>query len=357
MLLNKKRETEPDAEPESDSEEAQDEIQEAPAEESSPAPAAAARAVSRKALSVEPADRDDALRRIVASALFLRTADPNDPIPYLLLRSVRWGELRAQGDTVSQEMLDPPSSEIRQQLKRAAMDGDWTLVRETAETAMGMPCGRGWLDLQRYAVRACVELGSSSAATAIAAELKSLLTQFPTLPEMTLLDDTPTANSETQGWLKELFPANPVPEPEPEPEPEITPVETEQPADETAIPDAYQQAQDALRSSEPDEAISILTREIARERSGRGRFLRRLQLAQICLRCGRDLIAGAILEELEREIELRKLEDWEMPETIAQALVLLFHCLEKGDANEAQKRKIYAQICRLDPVQAARLNR
>ena len=57
-------------------------------------------------------------------------------------------------------MLEAPPTEVRQKLKRLAQEGQWEEVLNTAETAMAMPCGRGWLDLQRYVVRACEELGS-----------------------------------------------------------------------------------------------------------------------------------------------------------------------------------------------------
>src|SRR5260370_40876723 len=75
---------------------------------------------------------------------------------------------------------------------------------------MAMPCGRGWLDLQRYAVRALDENGYSGIASAIRSELRSLLADLPQLPQWTLADDTPTANPETQAWLKEVAaPAQP----------------------------------------------------------------------------------------------------------------------------------------------------
>ena len=53
----------------------------------------------------------------------------------------------------------------------------------------------------------------------------------------------------------------------------------------------------AAREGRPQEAIEILTREAAAERSGRGRFQRRLQLAQLCIRAcdaagSRDLRAS-----------------------------------------------------------------
>ena len=126
-------------------------------ERSGPAAAAARRAgpragARRRAQSAEPADRDDAIARVVVAAQIPAPARiPTVPPPYLLLRGLRWGELRAAGDAVDPALLAAPPTEIRQKLKRLALEGQLDRVLEAAETAMGMDCGRGWLDLQRYA--------------------------------------------------------------------------------------------------------------------------------------------------------------------------------------------------------------
>ncbi len=163
ILLQKKREKEPDAvvaaaEPEPEPE---------PEPEAAPEPVAAVRRgcrappapARRAALSAEPVDRDDAIARIVACAKYLRQQEPYNPAPYMMLRGLRWGELRAGGETINQTLLAPPPSDLRQNLKKASLESNWTEVLETAETAMGMECGRGWIDLQRYTVRACSQLG------------------------------------------------------------------------------------------------------------------------------------------------------------------------------------------------------
>ena len=42
----------------------------------------------------EPADRRQAVASIAAAAAFLRKREPLSPAPYLILRGLRWGELR-----------------------------------------------------------------------------------------------------------------------------------------------------------------------------------------------------------------------------------------------------------------------
>jgi type VI secretion system protein ImpA len=238
---------------------------------------------------------------------------------------------------------------LRQRLKEFVQEGQWEEVLETAETAVGSACGRAWLDLQRYAVRACEELGSwyEPAALAIRAELRSLLQDFPQLPESALSDDTPAANSETQAWLKEITSL---------PEPNLLAVRVEetpaasQPDKPTA--DAYDLAMEAMRSNRPEQAIEILSQEIGHVRSGRLRFQRSVQLAQVCMAAGHEAIAFPILQELVKEIGQRNLEEWETPDMLAHPLTLLLHCMKKLETSAEDKQKIYAQICRLDPLQA-----
>lgn len=356
VFLAKKREQE--AAPEEPEQAGEGEVaaQESYADSGSAAPArAAARPAAKKALAAEPADRDDALERVLAAARWFRQNDPYSPVPYLLARALRWGELRAGGTEVDPMLLEAPPTQIRQDLKRLAYEGDWTQALEIAETAAGTPCGRGWLDLQRYSARACQELGYEAAGRAIVSGLRALLADYPRLADLTLLDDTPTANAETRAWLKErVETVAAAPE---ESHPARVPAEEEEEPAEGKPPDAYDLALEAAKSGRAQEAIEIMANEAAQESSGRGRFRRRVQLAQICLGAGRAELAAPILQDLSGEIERRNLEAWEPADMLSHPLALLFRCLAKLDASAEEKQKLYARICRLDPLQALSIHK
>ena len=363
-LLQRKREKEPDApvaEPAAEVSLVEDE---APAEVEVPAAAvrvAAAPARRGASLSADPVDRADAVTRIVASAKFLRQEDPYSPAPYLLLRGLRWGELRAAGDRIDETLLAPPPTEIRQKLKSMALESNWTEVLDAAETAMGMECGRGWLDLQRYAGRACYELGSyyEPIRTAIISGLRALLADYPQLPDLTMMDDTPTANSETRAWIQEHVAAAPAASAEPAQPAWNLPVQDESPAQPGVPqpPDPYDLAMEAARSGRAQDGIELLMRELGQEHSGRGRFHRKVQLSQLCVSTGHENIALPILQELAAEIERRKLEDWESPDLVARPLALLYQCLGKSGDDAGQRVKLYSWICRLDPLMALNVSR
>jgi type VI secretion system protein ImpA len=363
-FLNKKREREPD-EPvagEEQEQQAEDDSwgSQAEAEESTGGGVAAAPARARKAggaLAAEPADREDAIARVISAAKFLRAENAADPGPYLMLRGLRWGELRSAGETIDQSMLAAPTSHIRQSLKKASLDASWAEVLEFAETAMGMECGRGWLDVQRYAARACYELGYEAVRTAILSGVRGLLTDYPALPDLTMMDDTATANAETQAWIRDdvrpgAAAANmaavetPSWDPEPDSEPGLAPT-----------PDVFELALEAARSGRSQEGIQMLMREMTQERTGRGRFQRKAQLAQLCVGTVHEPIAFPILKDLAAEIERRKLEDWESPDLLAHPLALLYRCLSRVEGGQEESQKLYSWLCRLDPLAALSVSR
>ena len=351
QFLQKKREKEPDP------------VEVVPAAEAAPGAegeAAAAGAAPVRAgvfisveTSSEPPDRMDAIRRIAEAAAFLRKREPQSPASYLMLRGLRWGELRAAIDLADPTRLEAPPTDLRRHLKKLLLDKKYEELLEAAESTMALPCGRAWLDLQRFVVEACEGLGSGydAIARAIRSELKALVTDIPQLLDATLMDETPAANAETRAWLVTLSqaPAGPP-----------APAENAPPAASNGLGskwpgqpgDAYAQALQALRDGQERKAFEILQQDIARRRSGRERFRRRMQLVEICATTNKPNIAQPILDDVAAAIEAHKLDEWEDPGMVASALATLMKMSVKIQADKAAQQKLFERICRLDPAQA-----
>lgn len=315
-------------------------------------PASPAVSTRKRAVTAEPADAQDAVGRIVAAANYLRATEPSSPVSYLVLRALQWGELLRTGNGTVPPDLEAPPSETRQKLKRFAVDGMWGELLEASEVSMAMPCGKAWLDLHRYVVQACRKMGSEyeAAAQSIHSGVGALLALIPDLPKAMFLDDTAVANAETLVWLQDITTScRPSANAE---EIELPPEPSAKAAGNGDAPDVEQLATQAAKAGRMQEAMELLTREIAQERSGRARFERKMQLARLCLSTGHEAIAYPILRELAEEIEKRRLEEWESPSMLASSLTLLFRCLKKTGADGAEKEAVYQRICRLDPVQA-----
>lgn len=311
---------------------------------------AAGQAAGRGPVSSEPVSRDDAASRIVGAARYLRQVDPFNPSAYLLLRGFRWGELRANGASLDPKLLEAPATSVRTNLKGLLLDSRWDKLLEAAETVMGTPQGRGWIDLQRYALTACDALGSDyfPVATAIRGALRALLADLPQLLDSTLMDDTPTANAETRAWLRSTI---------------VLPTEGGESADEhgggapedNGEPrgrDPLTLAEAEVRAGRADRAIALLMRGAGREKTSRGRFLLQAQLARIMVDAGHAGVAMPILDQLIADIEEHKLEDWEDGELVAAPMALLYRVLELTDGDPATRQSLYLRICRLDPIQA-----
>ena len=240
-------------------------------------------------------------------------------------------------------------------MKRLALAKKWSELLDACEDAMALPCSRAWLDLQRLAVAACSALGAEyqPIATAIQSELRALLNDLPELLDATLLDDTPAANPETKAWLQHLqAPAHLTVLPGDEGNSTSTASLNGTPTWLAQAADAYVLAKEALATGQEEKAFSIMRAEIARQRSGRGRFRRTMQLIELEVAAGKDAIAQPLLDDMSAMIETHKLDAWEDPEQVASDLLNLMRNSKKIQGSSSDKQKMFERICRLDPVQA-----
>jgi type VI secretion system protein ImpA len=302
-------------------------------------------------VSVEPQSREDAAARVSAAARFLRVDDPANPAPYLMVRGLRWGELRAGGSHVDPRTLAAPPTQVRTRLKSLLLDGKWMDLLHAGEDVMATEFGRGWLDLQRYVLTACDGLGPDFevVAAAIKGSLRGLLADLPTLPELTLMDDSPTANRETRLWLQEDVGFAAFSD-EAEAELEGKKIAAK------PIRDAWQRAQEKARAGQPRKAIELLMDAASRENSERTRFIRRGQAAGIMVDASMEAVAMPILREMLAQIDEHKLEDWEEGEVLSGPMGLLYHCMGRLEGDSDARRNLYLRVCKVDPMQAIRFN-
>ncbi|HUY13828.1 MAG TPA: type VI secretion system protein TssA [Terriglobia bacterium] len=305
--------------------------------------------------SSEPADRRAAISSIASAAAFLRKREPQNPASYLMLRGLRWGELRAAGRLTDPTLLEAPPGELRRHIKKLALDRKWNEMLEAAESAMALPCSRAWLDLQRFVVEACTALGADyePVAAAIRSELHALLDDLPELLDANLLDDTPAANAETQAWLHTLRePPAPPSEGATESANQVNGREAGNRGWPRRSVDSYSLAKEALKAGQVEKAFQIMRKEIQAQDSGRGRFFRKAELVDLCLAAGKETIAQPLLDDIAAAIEAHKLEDWESREVVAATLATIMTASARVKGNAAEKQKLFERICRLDPVRA-----
>ena len=296
-------------------------------------------------LTAEPVNREDAVARVTGAARWLRQNEPMNPASYLLLRGLRWGEVRANNGHLEPRLLVAPTTALRSQLKSLVLDQKWSALVEASESAMAQPCGRGWLDLQRYAIMAVSQMGKEfyPVESAIRNALRSFLADMPDIVQATMMDDTPTANNETLQWIAAEIDDGKAGA--------VRRVNGTQAA--AAEIRSESEAMDLARSGRIEKAVALLSQQAEQERSLRGRFRLRTQLCSILVDAGKEQIAQPILEELLGQIDAFKLEDWENGPMVAEPMALLIRVLQKFERGE-ETQPLYLRICRLDPNLALR---
>jgi type VI secretion system protein ImpA len=322
------------------------------AQDATAAPGPGTPATVAMGLTPEPTDPGDAVRRITGAVRFLRHADPTNPAPYVLLRGLRWGELRQGGGALDVRLLDAPPTELRKRLKSLLLEGDWAGLVEMGEEVMASPCGRGWLDLQRYVLTALEGMGGAyrPAVDAIRHEISALLRDVPDLTSKTLMDDTPTANVETLEWLALQGLTG---------EPTdgasgggVAPPDYDR---ERVLSEAtHEKALEWVAAGNPSRGVELLMKRAEREESARARFITESLAASILVDAGMVSVARPMLEDLVDLVSKKTLDQWESAEVVARPIGLLYRCLPANDRRRAQ---LYDQICRLDPMLAISLDR
>lgn len=375
-----------------------DEVAVADAGGEAPAGDAAAASAAGGPLAPEPTSATDAAARVAASARYLRQQDATAPASYLLLRGLRWGEIRGGRGQLEPRLLEAPPAGARTRLRTLLLDGKWPELLEASEQTMATPAGRGWLDLQRYTLTACARLGPSydGVAAAIRGELRALLATVPQLLEATLMDDTPAANGETLDWLAdEGLDGTAAPDADGDAgedgdsvlpdgsEALATALDGEYDGDVLAASvrgaaarrsqarrstgrrradrhhavdgngvDPFVLARAELARGRTNRAIELLVAELDRERSARGRFVRETQIAQVMVEAGLAQVAQPILQKLVDIIDARTLEEWEAGPLVAQPLALMCRVIDATDGDVGERMVLYLRVCRLDPLQA-----
>jgi type VI secretion system protein ImpA len=160
------------------------------------------------------------------------------------------------------------------------------------------------------------------------------------------MDDTPTANRETQMWLREEGLLGPLSEEE------RARMEAGAPTVAASGRDIAERARERARSGQAQKGIEMLMHAAEQARGERNRLLRRVEAAGIMLDHGLAPVAHPILEEFLQRIETHQLKEWEDAETVAVPMALMYRCLDQMGGNEVLKEQLYLEVCRLDPMQA-----
>tara|TARA_R110002072_G_scaffold46591_10_gene129239 strand:+ start:282314 stop:283888 length:1575 start_codon:yes stop_codon:yes gene_type:complete len=289
----------------------------------------------------DPAENAEAVLEALAKyrkqqieyAAVLRAADDTDPRAYLLLREALWTE--AVLDDLDRESTG--GAEFIQTQQKELEEGEFEDVLERVEKLLlEHPL---WLDLQLLTVQALEGLGRRyrKAHKAVLAALSFLIQRQPKLSEAKNQKGEAFASDAVQVWLSNEVLAS-----------------GSGAGSGDEVQSVGQEARKLVARGQLGEAMRLLTQRIEMTASRRGRFVLRLDLAQLCIEAGRMELAVPQLEQLEQEVTHFSVEEWE-PELATSVVRWLWQCCTGPNPvpSLAERSKdIYARLCRLDPAAA-----
>ena len=324
---------------------------------------------------------DEIAGRIRALIPALREADLSSPVPYRLLRSLKWDGVVAlpildpNASTPGTTRIQPPRTQQRAAMETLFAAGNWAALLNASEAAFQEGIGTFWLDLQRYTALALEGLGSARAAEAVKEDVARFLGRLDALPtfyfaERTVTDPkrpaersierTPFASDETRQWLETLKAAKAGEE---APAVFLPAARTTESAESSLSPADARAAQDLLARQQPAAAFDLLQAAVEKAPNQRSRFRTRLAAARLCFQANQAAWARALLETLLEESEQFHFEDWE-PETAADLYQLLALCYsrppKKGGPQDPESARVQIEnlrrkLFRLDMRAAAGL--
>jgi type VI secretion system protein VasJ len=322
-------------------------------EDGAVAPPAEGRISSPSALS--PAsdlkNESDALEAIVGVAGFLREQTPANPISYRLDRVARWDAVVAEpSNEGGKTFLEDPATHRLTYMNSLVDSKDWKTLLQTAEDAFTESPLHFWLDLQRFVATALDGLGEEyeGAKQTVLLETAVLLKRVRSLSQLAFRSGTPFANPKTRFWLEDT----------------VAPVLASDSGNASAVNDERlsEQIEAAKRlgaDGKLSEAIGLLQDGLQQEGTRRGRFLRRLGMANVCMQASKPTIACPILESLEAEIDTLALNEWE-PALALEVWSQLHQCyglLLAGDSGSQEPtrekaQRVFGKICEIDASRA-----
>ena len=314
-----------------------------------------------------PNSRQMALAQVAESVRFLSRAESSpetaaSPDIAYLLAAATGVALVWRGEP--EQAWAAPAPGVRQTLRRLAREKSWKAVLRAGLDALAAQPETMWLDLHRYIWQAAVELEERALAAAVMATVRGCLESAPRLASILMDDDTPSAGVETHSWLAALQPATAG---------EGRPTAGQLSEAVAAAlgrgggsnghhaggpkTDRTAEAAQMLKQGRAGEGIGLLSRFAEEQTSGRLRFERRLQTAELCLQAGHAAVAQPLLADLLAELEKRTLEGWEGTDLLGKPLALLIRCIDAGVNSGENRATLFAKLCRLDPMAAAALDR
>lgn len=300
-------------------------------------------------VAAEPGDAGGAMNAILSAATFLRKADLTDPIPYAVVRVMKWSKIMLPTTDDAKFKIPPPDKTVMEALPHQMTSGLWEILLKGAEGAFRSNDPL-WLDLQRYVCAAMSGLGApyERAREAVMGQTAALVERLgPSLFELRFNTGVPLCSGETKMWI----------------ESDVAPARggggEGAAMSNGKLSEASDKARKLASSGKLKEGLKELYDGLQTCTQRRERFLWKLHIARLCFEAQRLRLAAPLLEECFEEVQRFRVDEWEPTLAIGVAQTL-YRCRksltmsEKVPSPEALERvrESFAWLCQLDPLAA-----
>ncbi|RPI71697.1 MAG: hypothetical protein EHM47_09650, partial [Ignavibacteriales bacterium] len=288
---------------------------------------------------------------------------PETPFVFGISRQIQWGKLVRPADNDKVTQIDAPNQIIQNKMKEWFASSNWDMLIPRVEISFLKPDSEFpyWIDLQRFVTKALEQKGGNytQAAQEIKMHLAMLLKRIPDLPQLKFKDkQTFFADNETKKWIDDEVKsfsggggggAQILPP--------IIGEEYEQ------INVDYQDACNELPNNF-EENLEKMQKGIQTDERRKGKFLRRLNLANYCFSAKQYNLARINLLELKKLIEEYNLHEWEtaLCTSVWQSLYLantkIISETEKSESKnyiEKEQEELFSKIAKYNGVLAIKL--
>lgn len=295
-------------------------------------------------------DVSGAVNALLSAATFIRKADDANPLPYAIVRIIKWSKVALPSSDQAKFQIPKPEGPIMDTLSHQFNNQMWDKLLKNAEGAFRSN-DPFWLDLQRYVCEAMRGLGPNyeKARYAVMGVTGGLINRLGEgLYELTFKDGTPLCSGETKMWIDSEVAAGGGGD-----------GGGSAAGDNGRLAEASAKAKKLAGAGKLKEALAELQGGLRACTQRRDRFLWRVRIAQLCFDAKRFRIATPLLEECQDEIKRFRVDEWE-PLLAVDVAQTLYRCRksvtagEKSPAPEVLKdvRDTFAWLCQLDPLAA-----
>jgi len=290
---------------------------------------------------------------------------PENHFLFGISRQLQWSKLIRPQETDKVTSIEAPNQIIQGKLKEWFAAGNWdTLIpRIEINFLKGESVFRYWLDLQRYSVKALEQKGSNYAQAAedIKFQLARLLNRIPDLVQFKFKDkQTPFADPETIKWINDEV---------------LTAFSKGKGGDSAILPPIMGEDYDPINKEyetainelpdKMEENLTVMQKAIDADTRRKGKFLRRLNLANYCIQAKQFYLAKVNLLELKELVDDYKLANWEpaLCTAVWQSLYLTNKKILSDSADsetksniEKEQKELFSKIAKYDGILAIKLS-